>query len=206
MADRLYRSPSDRVIAGVAGGLAVYLNLDPSLVRIAWVLLAILSGGIFVLVYLVMMIVVPLPPVGWVPRPRAGSGPAWPGDGSGWQAGGPPPGSPQPGASPGAVPGWQADSPPPSPQPGAVPGWQAGEGTSWGQAPDAQPAPSWTPHRVDSGNAGIVFGAVLVLLGAWFLVDQYVDVDWNLLWPVVVIGLGVVMMIGAMRRNRTPGG
>ncbi len=183
MADRLYRSPTDRVIAGVAGGLAVYLNLDPSLVRIAWVLLAILSGGIFVLVYFVMMIVVPLPPVGWVPRPRAGSGPVWPSGTSGWQPGSPPPSAPQP---------------------GAVPGWQTGEGSSWG--PGAQPAPHWTPRRVDSGNAGIVFGAVLILLGAWFLVDQYVDVDWNLLWPVVVIGLGVVLMVGAMRRNRPPGG
>ena len=205
MADRLYRSPSDRVIAGVAGGLAVYLNLDPSLVRIAWVLLAILSGGIFVLVYLVMMIVVPLPPVGWVPRPRAGSAPVWPSGGSGWQAGSPPPSASPPDPGTGAVPGWQAGSPPPSaPQPGTVPGWQAGEGTSW--SPGTQPAPDWTPRRVDSGNAGIVFGAVLILLGAWFLVDQYVDVDWNLLWPVVVIGLGVVLMIGAMRRNQPPGG
>ncbi len=205
MADRLYRSPTDRVIAGVAGGLAVYLNLDPSLVRIAWVLLAILSGGIFVLVYLVMMIVVPLPPVGWVPRARAGSGPVWPTGGSGWQAGAPPAGSPPPDAGTGAVPGWQPGGPPPSaPQPGAVPGWQTGEGSSWG--PEAQPAPGWTPRRGDSGNAGIVFGAVLILLGAWFLVDQYVDVDWNLLWPVVVIALGVVLMVGAMRRNQPPGG
>jgi hypothetical protein len=185
----------------VAGGLAVYLNLDPSLVRVAWVLLAILSGGIFILVYFVMMIVVPLPPTGWVPRPRASSGSAWPTGAPGWQAGSPPPGSP-----------------PPDPGPGAVPGWQAGEGTSWGQAPagspesgwaqapGASPTSPWTPPKADSGNAGIVFGAVLVLLGAWFLVDRYIDVDWDLLWPVVIIGLGAVLMVGAMRRNRTPGG
>ncbi len=196
MADRLYRSPTDRVIAGVAGGLAVYLNLDPSMVRVAWVLLAILSGGIFILVYLVMMIVVPLPPVGWVPRPRAGSGPAWPSGGSGWQAGSPPPGSPPPGASPGAVPGWQA---------GEGTSWGGPPESGWGQTPGASPAPAWTPQKADSGNAGLVFGAVLVLLGAWFLVDRYIDVDWNLLWPVIVIGLGVVLMVGAMRRNRTPG-
>jgi phage shock protein C len=187
--DRLYRSPTDRVITGVAGGLAVYLNLDPSLVRVAWVLLAILSGGIFILVYFVMMIVVPLPPVGWVPRPRGGSGPAWPSGGSGWQAGSTTPGAPPAGTSP-----------------GAVPGWQTGEGTAWGQAPGGLPESGWgQAPRVDSGNAGIVFGAVLVLLGAWFLVDRYIDIDWNLLWPVVVIGLGVVLMLGAMRRNRTPG-
>ena len=65
MNERLYRSSSDRVIAGVAGGIATWLNIDPSVVLIAWVLLAIFSGGLFVLVYFVMMIVVPLAPPGW---------------------------------------------------------------------------------------------------------------------------------------------
>jgi len=193
--DRLYRSPTDRVIAGVAGGLAVYLNLDPSLVRIAWVLLAIFSGGIFVLVYIVMMIVVPLPPSGWVPQPRAPGG-AWPGGGpSGWAPGGGEPSAGTPGA---------AGAPPAGPSaPGAVPGWQTDGGTAWGPGPGAGPATPWTPPRVGGTNAGIVLGAVLVILGAWFLVDRYVDVDWNLIWPVVVIGLGVALMIGAMRRDRT---
>ena len=94
MTERLYRHPTDRAIAGVAGGLAVWLDIDPSLVRIAWVLLAIFTGGIFVLVYIVMMIVVPLPPAGWVPRPRtAGPGQGWqPGSGGWMPPGGPPPG------------------------------------------------------------------------------------------------------------------
>jgi len=83
--DRLYRHPTDRAIAGVAGGLAAWLNLDPSLVRVAWVLLAIFSGGIFVIVYIVMMIVVPLPPPGWIPRPRDGS--PGPGTVPGWSPG-----------------------------------------------------------------------------------------------------------------------
>lgn len=205
MTDRLYRSPTDRVIAGVAGGLATYLNLDPSLVRIAWVLLAIFSGGIFVLVYIVMMIVVPLPPQGWVPRPRSTGG-AWPSGGSGWAPGSSrwsPGGSTwSPGDSSGAAagpPGAAEGQPPAAPSPGAVPGWQAGDGSTWGTGP----GPAWTPPRVEGGNAGIVLGAVLVILGAWFLVDRYVNVDWNLVWPVVVIGLGVALMVGAMRRNRT---
>ncbi|MEO5965085.1 MAG: PspC domain-containing protein, partial [Candidatus Limnocylindrales bacterium] len=73
--NRLYRSPTDKVIGGVAGGLAVWMNLDPSLIRLAWVLLAIFSGGIFVLVYFVLMLVVPLAPVGWVPRPPSTGAP-----------------------------------------------------------------------------------------------------------------------------------
>ncbi|MEO8462293.1 MAG: PspC domain-containing protein, partial [Chloroflexota bacterium] len=38
--DRLYRSRVDRVISGVAGGVAEWLDIDPSLVRIAFVLTA----------------------------------------------------------------------------------------------------------------------------------------------------------------------
>ena len=68
MADRLYKSRTDRVISGVAGGVAEQLNLDPSIVRVAWVVLAIMSGGVIALIYLVMMIVVPEPP----PESRAG--------------------------------------------------------------------------------------------------------------------------------------
>lgn len=54
---KLYRS-SERMIGGVAGGLAEYLGVDPLLVRIAFVVLA-LVNGFGLLVYLVMWAVVP---------------------------------------------------------------------------------------------------------------------------------------------------
>ena len=63
MTDRLYRSRDDRMIAGVAGGVAEMLDVDPSIVRIAWALLA-FAGGIGFLVYIVMWIVVPERPEG----------------------------------------------------------------------------------------------------------------------------------------------
>ena len=47
------------MIAGVAGGLAEMWGADPSLVRIIWALLVILTGGAALLVYIVMAIVVP---------------------------------------------------------------------------------------------------------------------------------------------------
>ena len=64
MADRLYRSRDDRVIAGVAGGVAEAIDADPSIIRVAWVLLTLLTGGIALIVYIVMAIVVPERPYG----------------------------------------------------------------------------------------------------------------------------------------------
>lgn len=62
MEKRLYRSRTDRVIAGVCGGLAQYLGVDPTLVRIAAVLLAFMSFGTVLLLYLLMALIMPLEP------------------------------------------------------------------------------------------------------------------------------------------------
>ncbi|MEI6455888.1 MAG: PspC domain-containing protein [bacterium] len=58
---RLYRSMTDRKIAGVAGGLAEYFNMDPLLVRLIFILLA-FAYGTSVLIYLVLWIVTPEKP------------------------------------------------------------------------------------------------------------------------------------------------
>lgn len=55
---RLYRSQKDRVIAGVCGGLGHYFNVDPVLVRIGFIALA-LAAGVGVLVYLLLAIILP---------------------------------------------------------------------------------------------------------------------------------------------------
>jgi phage shock protein C len=58
---RLMRSWTDRKIAGVCGGLAEYFDLDPTLLRVVWVLL-VLFAGTGLLAYIVMWIVVPSAP------------------------------------------------------------------------------------------------------------------------------------------------
>ncbi len=55
----LTRSNVDRVIAGVAGGFAEYLDVDPVLVRIAFVVLLVVTGGLFGAFYLLAMIIMP---------------------------------------------------------------------------------------------------------------------------------------------------
>jgi len=183
---RLYRSRTDSVIGGVAGGVAEYLDVDPSIVRIVWAVLAIVTGGIFFVLYIVMWIVVP-------------------------QGAQPPGYRYQPG--PGAVPGWTppaSDAPPPPPA--AMPAADTGDGTATADAAAAEQeaAAAWnaqTPapgehHRPRGGGGGMIFGLILILLGAWFLVDQYVPgLDSDLLWPIALVVIGGALLLISMRRS-----
>lgn len=57
---RLKRSSHDRMIAGVCGGLAEYFDLDPTLARVGYVLISVLSAGFpGILVYIVMWMIIP---------------------------------------------------------------------------------------------------------------------------------------------------
>jgi phage shock protein C len=56
---RLYRSVDDRKLAGICGGLGEYLDCDPTLVRVAWVVLTFLSAGVAILAYLALIFIIP---------------------------------------------------------------------------------------------------------------------------------------------------
>ncbi len=55
----LRRSSTQRMIGGVCGGLAEYFDLDPTLVRVAYVLLTCCTAFCGVLVYIILLIVMP---------------------------------------------------------------------------------------------------------------------------------------------------
>ena len=57
-AKRLYRSRDDRMISGVCAGLAEYIDIDPTIVRLLFVLGTVAGGATF-WAYLVMMLVIP---------------------------------------------------------------------------------------------------------------------------------------------------
>jgi phage shock protein C len=59
---RLRKSRTDRMLDGVCGGIAEYVQLDPTLVRIAWVLLT-LFGGSGIILYILAMIIMPAAPI-----------------------------------------------------------------------------------------------------------------------------------------------
>jgi phage shock protein C len=174
---RLYRSERDRMLGGVAGGIADYFDLDPSLVRVAWAVLIIGSGGLFLLLYIVMWFVVPEAPPGY-----AGGAP--------WSA---------------SPPGTDARAPGPAPA--------SGEGASAAPRSSAQAGSPplaandyWATRRAErrrrrSGEGGILVGAVLIVIGIWFLAQQYLP--WlrvAQLWPLVLVLIGVVLLVGALRR------
>lgn len=61
--ERLYRSREKKVIGGVAGGLGEYLNIDPVILRVLFVIFAIING-LGILLYILLWIVVPEEPYG----------------------------------------------------------------------------------------------------------------------------------------------
>lgn len=158
MRERLYRSRDDRMLFGVAGGMAEWMDLDPAIVRLVWALL-ILAGGVGLLLYIVAAIVIPEAPYMAAPA----------GDG---------------GAGAGTA--------------GTTP---AADQSRW-EARQARRA-----ARRGSGNPGMIFGLILVVLGTWFLLDRYIpslDLSWFMPGALIVVGL--VLVVGALgRANRTPG-
>ena len=66
---RLYRSRSERMLAGVCGGIGLYLGVDPTLIRLAFLVLAIWGGG-GILAYIIAWLVIPDEPLD-IPTPQA---------------------------------------------------------------------------------------------------------------------------------------
>lgn len=119
----LRRSRDDRVIAGVAGGLGRYLGIDPVIIRIALVVLAV-SGGSGVLLYIIAVIAIP------------------------------------------------------EERPGEIPH-------------DAPPG--------DQHTGVMVLGTVLLIVGGLLLADRIIPNLTTLIGPLVLIGLGVAVVVGARR-------
>ena len=61
MEKRLYKSKKNKMLAGVCGGIAEYFNLDPTLIRLGWIVFSAL-GGSGILAYIIAAIVIPQNP------------------------------------------------------------------------------------------------------------------------------------------------
>lgn len=61
---KLYKSTHNRMIDGVCGGIAEYFDLDPTIIRIAWILFCALGGSGFI-AYLAAALIIPRQPDPW---------------------------------------------------------------------------------------------------------------------------------------------
>jgi len=176
--DRLYRSRDDRILAGVAGGLAENLDVDPSIIRIVWALLVFLTGGIALLVYIVMAIVVPERPEGMPIQP-------WGGTGAMSEA--PATGDPSAGD--------------PAQEAGPVPegGWRGPDGSTVPRAAGATVTARRRRDPADRTPIVVFAGLLLIVLGGWFLIRRFIpDVDLWFWWPLLAIAAGVVLLVVAL--------
>ena len=162
------------MIAGVAGGLAEYLEVDALLVRLAFVAFA-LTAGVGVLLYIVAWLIVPeekespmeqnpLPPEApHPPQPEGGQAP------------------PVDATEAGVVPNQQSVTAetPPAPPPAA---------------------PGQAPPREESSQKRTIAGLILIVIGAVFFANQFLDwLTWDTLWPLVLIAIGVLVLMRGRR-------
>ena len=159
MKSRLERSNTNRVIAGVCGGIAEYLAVDATLVRVVFVVTAFLTAGLGILGYIVLLILMPLP------------------------------GQPAPFTSQ-AAPTPATDTTAPM-EPGSA------------AAPTTAVAPVDPAKReAEAERRRMAVGYLLIALGVAFFLNNagaFRLVQWQLIWPVVLIGLGVLFLVQRMR-------
>jgi uncharacterized integral membrane protein len=78
--------------------------------------------------------------------------------------------------------------------------------------PPVAPPPTWSvPPRRDRGDGGriwtLVIGLLILGLGVWFFLERTLEIEmpsirWSQLWPVILIVIGAVVLLGALRRER----
>ena len=154
MKSRLERSNTNRVIGGVCGGIAEYLAVDATLVRVVFVIFAFLTAGLGVLAYIVLLVLMPQP------------------------------GQPAP---------FTTSTPPAAPT----------DTTGSSQTAPLSVAPVDPAfHAAEAERRRMAFGYVLIALGVAFLLSNagvFRFVQWQFLWPVVLIGVGVLFLVQRVR-------
>jgi phage shock protein C len=188
------RSSRERMWAGVAGGMAEYFELDPSLVRLLWVAATVVTGGLAVPVYI----------LAWIILPRddraANYGPgAWHDWSEEFHS------ETQRLAAEArrmaddvreASHGWRAPEappPPPNPTPGpsATPSAPVEE-DAWWRSERYVERQQRNHHRHSKSTGVVLVGLGVLLLAANAGVFRWID--GRTMWPLILIGLGVILL------------
>ena len=170
---RLERSQSNRVIAGVCGGLAEYLAVDPTLVRVFFVLATFLTGGLLALLYIVLIFVMPLPG-----RPASGIA-----------------------TSAGTTAAEVAESLRRAADDVAH-SFRSEAAESVAPASATQPVVDPAAHARETERRRMAVGYVLILIGLVFFLGNagvFRLVQWQLVWPIVLVAIGALLLVQRVR-------
>jgi phage shock protein PspC (stress-responsive transcriptional regulator) len=63
---RVYKDRFDKKLGGVCGGLAQYFHIDASLIRLLFIFLTLITGGIFIIIYILLWAILPIGPKSYV--------------------------------------------------------------------------------------------------------------------------------------------
>jgi phage shock protein PspC (stress-responsive transcriptional regulator) len=191
---RLMRSSRERMWAGVAGGMAEYFDLDPSLVRLLWVAATVVSGGLAVPVYILAWILLPRDD-----RPPYGGPNVWRDWSQEFH------GETQRLAEEArrvaddmreASHSWRA------PGPTEPPAGESARDTTTAST-GVPPEPEWwrseryVERHHNHGRHPRSTGIVLVALGVFLLAANsgiFNWIEWRTMWPMIFIGLGVLLL------------
>ncbi|MHB9143778.1 MAG: PspC domain-containing protein [Symbiobacteriia bacterium] len=172
MEKRLYRSRRERMVSGVCGGIADYFNVDPTLVRVIWVLVTLTSGGLGLLAYVAAIIIVPEEPRTLRQDAAAGA----PGNSEGGQAAGETT-APEAGATVGAD----------------GTGNSRTEVHTWTHNDTDRHS-----GRMIAGLTLVVLGGYFLLQN---LLLRFIFLQGRFLWPVLVIFVGLLVLARGLRRR-----
>jgi phage shock protein C len=126
----LHRSTTNRVFAGVCGGIAEHFGSDPTAVRLAAVVLAIVTGIVPMIVAYVVAAII-------IPEGEAAAGP-----------------------------------------------WVRHEHRTFG-----------------AGQGALIFGVILILVGTAAFANEWLNVDWDRVWPFILMAGGSALLLVALRRR-----
>jgi len=170
---RLTRS-RDRQLAGVAGGMAEYLDIDPTIIRILWVIVVLATGGLALIAYVILALV--MPQASYAANQGAwGASPAAPAPTGGWDA---------------ALATATASGPYAGPYTG-----------SYAQRGAAPVAPSRSEGR--GIGAAAIIGGLLIVFGVIALADAVLP-GWAagaIMGPALVLALGAGLLASSLRRR-----
>lgn len=202
---RLMRSSRERMWAGVAGGMAEYFDIDPSLVRLLWVAATIVTGGLAVPVYILAWIILPRddrPPVGgphvwhdWSQEfhnetqrlaeeaRRMADEVREREQGYAWRASGATDGPP----SSSGEPAHDAATEKGAPVPGNYP--TTGAEDEWWRSERYVERRRHHHHPKSTGVVLVALGVLLLIVNSGLF-----TIEWRYMWPLIFIGLGVILL------------